>query len=249
MTINITPKKLLKIVEILLLVVILGLLVWSQPWESESSAQTRTITVNGEGTVEAAPDEFVLSPYFQLSGTDEKEIQAQLTQQANTAVEEIKKLGVSEDKIELDASSYDYWYAREDGEGTLTIQLTITLNDEDTAQKVQDYLLTLDNIEGQLTPRAGFSKEKSKELENEATDKAIEDARQRANRQAESLNAEVGEVITVGDNGYTDGPVLYDDLGTAELRVTEDSQSSTSLPVLPGTDEYTKTINVTFELK
>lgn len=144
MTINISSAKLFKIVQLLLLVIIAGLLVWSQPWNSSEAKADRSITVTGESTVEADPDEFTFYPYFEATGMDQVALQTELTEKANAAVEKLKTLGVEEKDIKLDASSYDRWYAEQDEKGTLNVRLTISTTDSEITQEVQDYLLTLD---------------------------------------------------------------------------------------------------------
>lgn len=245
MTVNFSNSLIYRIVEICLLLTIIGLLVWSRPWTSNTS-ETRKITVTGEATIDSAPDEYVLSPYFQKSGKDKKAVQAELSEQANTAVIKLKELGISEDDIKLDASSYDYWYASDGQEGSLQVSLQISLTDKDQAQKAQDYLLTLNNIQGQLTPQATFSDAKSKDLETQATEKATEDAKNKADQQAKLVGAKVGNVITISDSPYNEiMPMAYaqDSMSSgAELKVS-------TLPVLSGKNEYKKTITITYELQ
>lgn len=178
MTINLSARQLLKAVEFLLLLAILGLLIWSQPWQS-TSGETRKITVTGESTIEASPDEYLFSPYFEEKGTDQEAMKNSLTEQANDAVDAIKELGVAEERIKLDVSSFDRWFWDDGEEGVLTASLQVTVLDKDLAQQVQDYLLDTEAT-GQLTPRASFSDDKRKELDNQAVALAIDDAKAKA---------------------------------------------------------------------
>lgn len=246
MTINITKDDFLKYVQLLLLIVVTGLLLWSRPWAADSSELTRTIQVSGEATIEAVPDEFVFYPYFEQEGKDRDQLKVALTQQANTAVEELKELGVAEEKIKLDASSYDRWYWRENEEGILTVSLNITVDNKDLAQEVQDYLLTLD-IKGQLTPQAVFSQSKQKELDAQAVEQASNDARAKAEAQAKLFGADLGKVIKVEQGFDSVFPVAFD--GVATLEVGAEDAARSSLPVLPGENEYRQTVTVTYELK
>ncbi len=247
MTINITSEKIMKIGHTVLLVVILGLLLWSQPWSrATTNGTTRTITVSGEATLEATPDEYVFYPYFEEKGNDQEALKESLNTKANAAVEKIKDIGVPEDKIKLDASSYDRWYWRENEEGVLAVNLTITVTDKDTAQEVQDYLLTLDT-KGQLTPQASFSKDRQKELDAEAVEKASSDARSKAEAQAALFGAKLGKVVKVDQGSDSVFPTYM--RGVAESTDDVALEQSASLPVLPGQNEYSQTVNVTYELK
>lgn len=249
MTINISTVKLLKIVQFSLLVSIFGLLLWSAPWSESTSTLNRTITVTGESTVTAAPDEFTFYPYFQESGTDKEALKKNLTTKANDAVEKLKELGVSEDKITLDASSYDYWYYNEGQKGNLNIRLEIVVADKEVAQKVQDYLLTID-VKGQLSPQATFSKTLQKKLDAQAIEEASNDARSKAETQANLFNAKLGKVITI-NQGSDSIFYSYGQSGGLELAAVTDGDdtANSSLPVLPGENEYTQTISVVYELR
>lgn len=171
MTVNITTEKMFKWLQFVMTLAVLGLLLWSQPWKgaSNSGNATRKITVSGEATLKAEPDEYLFSPYFEAKGTDQTALKKQLNDKANAAVAKLKELGVEDTKIKVDSSSYDYWYFEPGQEGNLTVSLQVTVNDKTKAQEIQDYVTTLD-LKGQLTPQATFSKDKQKEVESQATD-------------------------------------------------------------------------------
>jgi uncharacterized protein YggE len=248
MTINVSTTKLLKVIQFSLLVAIFGLLLWSTPWDNNSSSSTkRTIKVSGESTIKATPDEFTFNPYFQETGADQEAIKTSLTEKANSAVEKLKELGVDEKDITLDASSYDRWYYRENEKGTLNIRLEIIVADNDIVQKVQDYLLTLD-VEGQISPQATFSTAKQKELDAQAVEEASNDAISKAETQAKLFNAKLGDAITIqqGSDSIFYG---YGVIDSISLATEEDVSVPSSLPVLPGQNEYTQTMTVTYELK
>ncbi len=247
MTVNVSTTKLLKILQFSLLLAIFGLLLWSTPWDNNSSSSTkRTIKVTGSSTIKATPDEFSFFPYFQETGLDKEAIKTSLTEKANSTVEKLKELGVEENNITLDASSYDRWYYRENEKGTLNIRLEIVVDNKDTLQKVQDYLLTLD-IKGQISPQATFSKAKQKELDAQAVEEASNDAIAKAETQAKLFNAKLGDAITIkqGSDSIFYG---YGGVDSVSLSV-EKNASAASLPVLPGQNEYTQSMSVTYELK
>jgi uncharacterized protein len=245
MVINFSSKQLLEFVQTFLILVVLGLLLWSQPWNQAGSSVSRKVSVGGEASIKAEPDEYVFSPYFNESGKDKEAIKTSLNEKANAAVAKLKELGVEEKDIKLDASSYDYWYIQGNEDGNLNIMLNITVHNKDAAQKVQDYLLTLP-LEGQLTPQAQFSEAKKKELNSQATEEAIKDAKQKAEQQATLLGAKVGKVIEVGQPTEVNFPIAY---SGSELTVDSANAQRSSLPVLAGQNDYTLQITVTYELK
>ncbi len=247
MTVNVTAKQVFQGLQFVLLLVITGLLLWSQPWNAAGGAEKRTISVTGEATTEEAPDEYTFSPYFEAKGMDKTALKETLTIQANDAVAKLKELGVAESDMKLDLSSFDQWYWLEGEEGVATAYIQIKISDKDLAQKVQDYLLSTD-AKGQQTPQASFSKDKQKSLEDSLTNEAILDARRKAEQQAAQLGAKLGDATKIQESADVVFPMAYD-AGVATLEASADSARSSSLPVLVGEDEYTKTVSVTFELK
>lgn len=244
MTINLTKSRIYKLLHFVLLIAILGLLVYNQVNDSTSDA-TRKITVTGEATIEAEPDEYTFSPYFEAKGTDRDVLKEQVTAQANAAIEKLKELGVEEKDIRLDMSSYDRWYWRAGEEGTLVAHLEVTSNDKERAQRIQDYLLTLD-IKGMISPNATFSEARSKEIDAQVTELAIDDAKAKAELQAKKFEAKIGKVVEV--NQAQESAIPYYGRVSAE-GVASDTANQSSVPVLPGQNEYRQTVTVTYELE
>lgn len=232
----------LRIVCLIMLTIIVGMLALWRPWE-QTSTDDRRITLSGESSIEASPDQFTFSPYYEKTGDTAK---ADLDALGNDLLDDLKKLGVSEDDVTLGGNSYNRYYtvAPEDGssEQTVSLQVQVVVSSKKLAQKVQDYLATTD-AKGQLTSQPSFSKEKTKQLQTEAREKAIKDARDKANQTASGLDATVGKVIAVKDR--SDQIIFpYPAYGVAE-----DNNARKSLPVTPGKQEVTYRIEVTFELR
>jgi uncharacterized protein YggE len=249
MTINVTTKQVLQMVQFLMLSAVLVLMIWSQPWSGTSNGENkRTITVTGDATIEASPDEYMFSPYFEAKGSDKEALKTTLTEQANDAVAKLKELGVADDDIKLDLNSFDQWYWLEGEEGVATASIQVDVANKELAQKVQDFLLTTE-AKGQLTPQATFSEDKQDELDDEVMKKAIEDAKKRAEQQASLLGAKLGKVVESKQSSDSVFPMAYD-TGVATLEMSApDSARSASLPVMVGQNEYTQSVTVTFELK
>ena len=209
--------------------------------------------MTGNTTLTAVPDEFVFYPTFSLKGQDEAQLKEDLNETVTEVIATLKALGVEESKIKLTAySSGEQYLVAIDRTGSrtntsVTASLTIILDSQELAQQVQDYL-QISKAEGQLTPFAQFSEAKRQELESQARAGAIEDARAKANQSAELLGLRLGRAITVSDLSGFDFYPLAEGRGaqTTEDSVTSDSSS---LPVLPGENEFNLSISVVFSLK
>ncbi len=249
MTVNITLDKVLKWVQFAMLIAVLGLLLWLQPWKGNTASDaTRKITVAGEATIKAEPDEYLFTPYFEAKGTEQEALKKDLNDKANVAVKKLKELGIEDSKIKVDSSSYDYWFFEPGQEGSLTVTLQVTVSDKAKAQEVQDYFTTLD-LKGQLTPQATFSKSKQKELEAQATDEASKDAKSKAEKQATLVGAKIGKVIEVSQGSMGGYPMPLMTTADSATMSRDAKLEVSSLPVMAGENEFSWSVSVTYELK
>jgi hypothetical protein len=91
----------------LLLVIVLMLAIW-KPWSPSPTAKDRTISVSGDATVKAAPDEFLFSPSYQFTNGDKDAALKAISAKSNEVVAGLKKLGVPESGIKNNADSWNY---------------------------------------------------------------------------------------------------------------------------------------------
>jgi uncharacterized protein YggE len=237
----------LRIVSALLLVVIVVMLALWRPWQYKPGSNDRTVTVTGEATVKAEPDEYVFNPYYEFKNKDKDAALASLTKKSNSVIDGLKKLGVEDSKIKSNSNGYDYpVYLDQKETSTYTLSLTVTVSNREMAQKVQDYL-TDTTPAGSISPQATFSESKRKELESQARDEATKDARAKADQSANNLGFRIGAVKSVEDGaGFGIGPVpLYEGRGIA----LDSAMEKSSLPVQPGENELTYTVTVVYFLR
>ncbi|HEX8226419.1 MAG TPA: SIMPL domain-containing protein [Candidatus Saccharimonadales bacterium] len=235
----------LRWVSLALLATSLGLLLAWHPWDRTSSGDRETISVTGESTVKAQPDEYAFMPSYQFTETTQ---QAAIDAAAVTSKEitaKLKDLGVKDNRIKSDTSGYqDYRPVDSPTAGRpgislpsppaapngyiYTLQLTVTLDSLDAAQKIQDYLASTGPT-GSVSPYPTFSQALRKKLESQARDAATKDARTKAEQSAKNLGFKVGSVKSVNDsngNNFWGQPMQSDikaqgapDIATRELAV------------------------------
>ncbi|MBI4034659.1 SIMPL domain-containing protein [Candidatus Saccharibacteria bacterium] len=237
-----SSNKVHLIIEVLLLISI-GAIVWFwKPWAADTN---RTVQVTGQATVEAEPDEYVFFPSYEFDNASNKAALAELTAKNAKVVAGLKKLGVEDSAIKTNADSYDkgiYLPAKDAESSTYSLSLTVTVSDQKLAQKVQDYLVTTTPT-GQVSPQADFSDVKRQELESQARSQAEINARGKAEESAKNLGFSLGKVQTITDGtGFGIIPL-------AERGLAADSATSSSLPVMPGENELTYSVTVTYYIK
>jgi len=238
------------ICAVLLIANLVTIGIW-RPWEGTGTSD-RTIVITGSTTIEAAPDQFVFSPYYQKEGTDKTVVNKELSDLSTTIVTKLKALGVADSAIKPDVNSYEYsyYYGGPDGQATTALYITVTIKNKELAQKVQDYLVTT-LPSGSVTPQILFSVEKQKVLETQARDAALANAKAKADSSATQLGARVGKVIKVSDmtsGGITTLPWMMNaEKGFAGDSVSSPSSTS-SYTIQPGLNEYSFSVEVTYEL-
>lgn len=233
-----------------LLVIIAIMLVLWKPWQGMTSASgaDRKITITGKTTIKSEPDEYVFSPMW------ERDTSAELTQLTADITTKLKELGVTDNQIKTNASAYDKYEPQpliglpEDVKTSPVQQLslTVTTGDKDLAQKVQDYLVTTEP-QGAITPYTQFSTAKQKELEDSARTAAISDAKTRAETTASGLGAKIGKVLEVGESQNASFPWASGGVEVSTMSARDSGAASYMLQ--PGENEFTYSIEVTYQLK
>jgi len=237
-----------RVIIFLLLAVIASMLVVWRPWSSPA-VEGQSITVSGESTVTAEPDEFVFAPTYQFTNANKDTALAELVKKSDDIVAELKKLGVQDSQIKTNSTGNKvYPYTRNStGSTTYTFQPTLTLTSKDLAQKVQDYLVSTSPM-GSVSPQANFSDAKRKELESKARDEATKEARGKADQSAKNLGFKLGKVKSVTDGaGFGEiYPTMSDGASSLELSAPDTKRQ---LAVQPGENKLNYSVTVIYYVK
>lgn len=236
-----------RLIIVALLLVIVGMFAAWRPWQAKTTAQDRTISVTGEAKLQATPDQFVFSPSYEFKNADKATALAALSAKSDQIVAKLKALGVADSQIKTNSNggnSYYPYYTFDASTGYVyTLNLTITVNDKQLAQKVQDYLVTTTPT-GEVSPRADFSTAKRKQLESQARDQATKEARAKADQSSRNLGFSIGKVKSVTDGGGFGNIMPMLDSGASSPK-----SSGTSLSVQPGQNELEYSVTVVYYLK
>ncbi len=243
-TLRVNPWWLSAVLGVCLVVAII---MW-KPWDSAPAAGDRTVSVSGSVTLKAEPDEYVFYPSYEFKNPDKAAGLKDMTTKSDEVVAGLKKAGVADKDIKTNVSGYRdyYFYDEEERTHTYSLQITVTTQSREAAQKVQDYLLTT-NPSGAVTPQATFSKAKQKELEAKGREQATKEARAKAEQQAQNLGFKIGKVKSVqdSDSGYGYPMPISTMMDSAKAI----SSAEPSLAVQPGENELTYTVQVTYYIK
>jgi len=239
-----------RIISLVLLLTIIAIVFVWRPWSPKTN-NDRTVSVTGEASVTAAPDEYSFTPNYTFKNSDKAIALADLTKKSKEITDKIKSLGVADKDIKTNSSGYDYnyFYDVSSKQATYTLDYTIKVSTAELSQKVQDYITTTSPT-GAVSPQVNFSDSKRKELESQARDKATKEARSKADQSAKNLGFKVSNVKSVTDgsgfgNIYQPYPVALD--SSVSNSVARDAANS--LVVQPGENKLQYSVSVVYFIR
>ncbi len=229
---------------VLLLVIIAMLALW-RPWEARYDRDARTVTVTGESTVRATPDQYEFYPNYSFRSDDKAIARNQATAKSEELVNKLKELGVSANNIKTNINSYlDYELPQSTGKTVYNLAVEVRVKDEALMQKVLDFIVTTDP-EGGVTPQPTFSTEKRKQLETQARQNATREARAKADQSARNLGFRVADVKSVNDGAGFGGVMPM--IGMAERN--SDDAKQVAQGYAPGENELHYSVTVEYYIK
>jgi len=205
-----------------------------------------SVTASGSGTIQAAPDEATMSFGVANSGKDPKGLLAETSKAATKIVAALKKAGVAEKDIQTQNVSLFPQTSYNNGKTVVTgyeasINVTAKVRDLATLGKVID----AGNAAGANTmsgPNFGLAEDSPQTAA--AIQKAVADARRKAEAMAKAADKSVGKVLTITDSGVS--PVQPYPMAFADSAA---GLKSAEVPINPGQLDVSASVVVTFELK
>ena len=221
-------------------------------------AQTsNVISVQGEGEVFAVPDIAEISFSARAEKKTVGEAQKEVTSVMNSAIDFIKKSGIEErdikttnynayPKYEYQTSGTDIYIPRP-GKQVITgyeVTHTITVKVRDT-EKAGSILEGLGKLGVSDIYGPNFSIDDDEELRAEAREKAIDNAKEKADALAEDLGVRLVRIVSFTEGGYP-YPV-YLKAGAEGYGMGGDASSAPSVP--SGENKIVSNVTITYEIK
>ncbi len=244
-----------RIVSGVLGLLLIGSVVYGQPWQN--MGLFKTIVVTGEGIIEKTPDYYQFMPSYQKTAETSESAIKSASESGNAVVSKLKELGVETAKIQTNVSSWPAYGQTTATAYTANYSITATVTNADLARKVGDYLAS-SGATSTVTPLPGFTNETRLTLELDARTKAIENSRKKAEQTAKAMGSRLGKVTNISDAGmaypYPMGGVGYpmmDTTGSSKeiapgSTLTVDPASAPSFQI--GTQEVRTSVTVTYRI-
>lgn len=213
---------------------------------AQQPQQVNNISVVGEGTVTAVPDQVVISARVEHTGASAQDVKSQNDKVISDLLVYLKDFGIPTEDVkteylrlrkEQNYNTKEEYYAANQA-------LSIRVEDMDAYEELMGGLLDkgLNRIDG-----INFETSKEDELQIEARKKAVLNAREKAQQYAEALGQEIGQAIEIRESGAS-GPQPILRATAMKAEVAYDSSGS-GPQIAPGELEITTKVNVSFLLR
>jgi uncharacterized protein len=223
---------------------------------------SNTITVSGDGEATAVPDMATFSVTIQERAKTVSAAQKVATERSNEIVDYLKGQGIADKDIQTaDYSVYpEYEYETRacapneycvPGRQNLVgyqVSQTITVKVRDT-EKAGDLLTGVGSRGASQVSGLSFTIDDEDALQNEARDKAIARAKEKAEALADSLGVRIVRVVGFSENGsYPPMPYPYGRGGVGmDMAIAQEAKAAPALPT--GENKIYSYVTVTYEIR
>ena len=210
--------------------------------------QETTLSLRGEGRVDASPDKATLSLGVSVEADTAQDAMRQQARQMDGVFRALKAAGVDDKDMQTGQLNlnprYDY-SSRGDRPRVTGYQATNTITavvrDLDDLGKVLDSVV---EAGGNTINGVSFGLEDPTKEVREARKKAVADALEKANTYAEAAGYTVSRIITIDEHGTGGGPRPE----MMAMRAMSASDAAAT-PIAAGEVTYTASVSVVFELR
>lgn len=230
-------------------VVSLGLLKFSGPLpiavQSTTTAKTDSFSVSGEGKSSMKPDTAYVSVGVSAQGASVKEVQDQINAIINKISQAIKQLGVDSTDIQTTnynvSPNYDYSSGSQKIHGyQASTNVSIKVRDINKVNAVIDQATVSGATQVYGINFAVADKEKA---QNEAREKAVADAKKKAEQAAKIAGFRLGKLVNYSENlGGAPVPV-------PRTMALDKAVSSAPTQVEPGSQEISVSVTLQYEVQ
>lgn len=218
---------------------------------AEDAAKVATISVSAEGTASAVPDMAVINLTVLREAETAREALNANTAAMNEVLAALKEDGIEDRDIQTSNFSIQprWVYPKsEDGSQTPTISgyqvtngLTVRIRDLERLGDILDASVSLGvNQGGQIA----FTNDTPDETISAARKNAVTNARKKAEEMAEAAGVKLGRITSMSEQSYSNPPMPM-----ARMDMMKVQAESAPVPVAAGENQYSVSVQMTFELE
>lgn len=213
---------------------------------SVTTQKTDSFTVSGEGKISIHPDMALINLGVQAQGSTVKSVQQELNTRINAVSDAIKKRGIAQEDIQTTNYSVNPTYDYRDGKQKITgysatAMLMVKVKNLDLVNDV------IDDAAGSGANQIGglsFDISDKTKAQNEAREKAVKDAKQKAESAARTAGFRLGKIVNYSESfGDQPRPIPY--FAKAEVA----SANSAPTQVEPGATEIVVQVSLSYDIQ
>jgi uncharacterized protein len=221
----------------------------STPTNITVASQQEGIWVSGQGEVQAVPDVAVLNLGVQAQALTVAEAQAQASKAMDAVMAALKANGIAEKDIQT--TGYNIWQQTRwdpDRQTEEVVGYQVSNNVQVKVRKVADAGNVLDAAVaagGDLIRVQGiyFEVDDPSSYLDEAREKAVADAKARAEQLASLAGVKLGQPTYITESYYN--PVIYRDI---EMAKADGGMPAPATPITPGETTITANVQIVYQI-
>lgn len=207
--------------------------------------KTDIFTVTGEGKSTQKPDLATIRAGVTVNGPTVKTVQDEMNKNINKVTEAVKKLGISQDDIQTENYSINPNYDYESSSPKITgynANTTISIKVRDI-EKINTVIDTTSSNGANQINSVNFEIADKTKAENEAREKAVEDAKKKAQAAAKIAGFSLGRIINYSESF---GPI---NIPYPDIRSVQIASPDTQTQVEPGTNDINLQVYLSYEIR
>lgn len=223
--------------------------------QQSSMGITNTISVMGEGKASVSPDMLVINTSIsELAATTEL-AQSQANEKVNKLKEILKAADIADKDIKTTNVNTYPEYDRSNANGRKLLwyrsqqSITINVNGENFADKWGNIVTQISKIGWVNVDNTYFDLKDKNAAYAWAREKALTDAKSKAEQLAKASGVSLGKPVMITDNSYANPTVPMYYAKEMAMGATADSATAVSNPLSPGETEVTINVNVMYQIK
>ena len=203
--------------------------------------QERTISVTGEGEVTVVPDLAILGLVVEVEDKEVAKAQEMAADAMNDVMTALGEKGVLEKDIQTSGYSIDSrWKGGKDVGYRVKNTVKVKIRDINEIEDIIDAAVKAGGDLTRIEGRMAFGVDDPTPYYKEAREKAVGDAKKKAEQLAELNNMKLGEPISISESrGYAPSYGVY--YKTAKI--------AKAPPISPGEMEIRLTVNIKYEIE
>lgn len=216
--------------------------------------KTSTFDVSGEGQITTTPDRAEINLGIQTNDTTVQAVQTKGNTVIKKITDDLTGMGIAKDDIKTVNYSlyptYNYQTGSQQITGySLTASLQIKVQDFSKINQVVD-TATKDGANQVSNISFTLSDEKKKDVENQAREQAITEAKSKAESLSKLAGMKLGKIVNVMENTAGNNviyPMAAKELSSAMGGATDGTRSGAPTNVEPGSTTFTMNVTLSYE--